>query len=94
MKAIITNQITLKQQLELMQTIPGVGERTAIYFIIITKGFTAFDSARKLTCYAGVAPFEYSSGSSIRGKTKVNHMADKKDEILTSNVCTISYQMR
>lgn len=54
-----------------MQTIPGVGEKTAIYFIIITKGFTAFDSARKLACYAGVAPFECSSGSSIRGKTKV-----------------------
>ena len=25
-----------------------------------------------------VAPFEFSSGSSVKGKTKVNHMADKK----------------
>jgi hypothetical protein len=31
-----------------------------------------------LACYAGVAPFEYSSGSSIKGRTKVNHLADKK----------------
>ena len=32
---------------------------------------------RKLACYCGVAPFEYSSGSSIRG-TKVHYMANKK----------------
>jgi len=34
--------------------------------------------ARKLACYCGVAPFEYSSGSSVRGKTKVHYMANKK----------------
>ena len=33
---------------------------------------------RKLACYCGVAPFEYSSGSSIRGRTKVHYMANKK----------------
>ena len=33
---------------------------------------------RKLACYCGVAPFEYSSGSSVRGKTKVHYMANKK----------------
>jgi transposase len=39
--------------------------------------FTAFDNWRQMACYAGVAPFEYTSGTSIRGKTKVNHLADK-----------------
>ncbi|MEO8109364.1 MAG: transposase [Ginsengibacter sp.] len=34
--------------------------------------------ARKLACYCGVAPFEYSSGSSIRGRTQVHFMANKK----------------
>ena len=33
---------------------------------------------RKLACYCGVAPFEHSSGSSVRGKTKVHYMANKK----------------
>jgi len=89
MKEIIINQKELKQQFELMKTIPGVGERTATYFIIITKGFTAFDSARKLACYAGVAPFEYSSGSSIRARTKVSHMADKKMKSLLQ-MCALS----
>ena len=40
--------------------------------------FTTFDNARKFACYAGTAPFEHSSGTSIKGKTRVNHMADKK----------------
>jgi len=36
------------------------------------------NDARKLACYCGVAPFEYSSGTSIKGKTRVHHMANKK----------------
>ncbi|WP_139361756.1 transposase, partial [Spirosoma sp. 209] len=33
--------------------------------------------AKQFACYAGVAPFPYQSGSSIRGKTRVSPMADK-----------------
>lgn len=33
---------------------------------------------RKLTCYCGVVPYEYSSGTSVRGKTKVHYLANKK----------------
>ena len=46
--------------------------------IIATKGFTSFQNARQFACYAGIAPFEYSSGTSIRSKTRVSHLADKK----------------
>lgn len=78
MKEIISAQIELKKQFELIKTVPGIGDKTAIYILIATRGFTAFDNARKFACYSGTAPFEYSSGSSIKGRTKVNHMADKK----------------
>lgn len=78
MKEIISAQIELKNQFELIKTVPGIGDKTAIYMLIATRGFTAFDNARKFACYSGTAPFEYSSGSSIKGRTKVNHMADKK----------------
>jgi transposase len=78
MKTIISSNEQLKQQYDLVKSIPGVGEQTAIYFIIATKGFKAFKTWRKFACYSGVAPFEYSSGSSVRGRTKVNHLADKK----------------
>ena len=78
MKQVINLQSELKNQFELVKTVPGIGDKTAIYLLIVTKGFTAFDNARKLACYSGTAPFEHSSGTSIKGKTKVNHMADKK----------------
>ena len=87
MKEIISTQIELKNQFELIKSVPMVGDKTAIYMLIATRGFTAFDNARKFACYAGTAPFEYSSGSSIKGRTKVNHMADKKNEINITNVC-------
>lgn len=77
-KEIICKNLLLKQKFDLAKSVPGVGEQTAIYLLITTKGFTAFADARKFACYSGVAPFEYSSGSSVRGRTKVNHMADKK----------------
>nr|WP_309755515.1 transposase [Flavobacterium sp.] len=75
---VIKKNDKLEIQNKLIQTIPGIGKQTALYFLIATKGFKAFTSWRKFACYSGVAPFEYSSGSSIKGRTKVNHMADKK----------------
>ena len=75
---IIKNNEELCKKSELIQSIPGIGQQTAVYLLIATKGFSAFDNGRKFACYSGIAPFEYSSGSSIRGRTKVNHFADKK----------------
>ncbi len=75
---VIKGNEKIKKQYDLVQTVPGVGPQTAINLIVSTRCFTAFDNWRKLACYAGVAPFEYSSGTSIKGKTKVNHMANKK----------------
>ena len=77
-KEIINANEDLKQKFNLAKSVPGIGDQSALYILIVTKGFTAFSDSRKLACYSGVAPFEYSSGSSVRGRTKVNHMADKK----------------
>ncbi len=67
-----------KQQDELLQSIPGVGKQTSVLLITYTQAFTLFKSHRQFACYAGVAPFEYSSGSSVRGRTKVSNLANKK----------------
>ena len=86
---IIKSHSQLKQQLDVLKSIPGVGQQTAIYLIIATKGFTAFKSWRKFACYSGVAPFEYKSGTSIKARTKVNHIADKKMKSLLQ-MCAMS----
>ena len=77
-KEIIKSNQELHNQYKLIKSVPGIGEQTSLYFIIATKGFSAFKNWRQFACYSGVAPFEYSSGTSIKGRTKVNHMADKK----------------
>ncbi|RUT72006.1 IS110 family transposase [Flavobacterium cupreum] len=77
-KEVIKSNDQLNKQDQLARSIPGIGAQTSAYLIIATKGFSSFDNWRKFACYSGVAPFEFSSGTSVRGKTKVNHMADKK----------------
>jgi len=89
MKEIIQSDEQLKLQNELIQSIPGVGPQTALYIILVTKSFQSFENWRQVACYAGVARFEYSSGSSIKGRTKVNHLADKKLKSLL-NMCALN----
>lgn len=75
---IVNEDDNLKQLFRLITSVVGIGFVTAINLLIYTKGFTVLNETRKLACYCGVAPFEYSSGTSIRGKTKVHFMANRK----------------
>jgi transposase len=88
MHAIIAEDENLKQQYQLITSIPGIGMQTAVYLLIATKSFDAFDNWRQLACYAGVAPFPNQSGTSLQGKTKVHHLADKKLKTLL-NMCAL-----
>lgn len=74
---LINSNEQLKSQYERIQSIPGVGKVLATLMIIKTKGFSDIQSARKMAFYAGVAPFEYSSGSSIYRKPRVSTIVDK-----------------
>lgn len=75
---IVNEDENLKQLFKLVTSVVGIGFVTAINLLVYTNGFTILKDTRKLACYCGVAPFEYSSGSSIKGKTKVHFMANKK----------------
>lgn len=77
-REIISNNDELKQQKKLLLSVPGIGEVTSLYLLLATKGFKSFANWRKFACYCGIVPFEYSSGTSIRGKSRVSHFADKK----------------
>jgi transposase len=63
---------------ELITGIKGVGTQTALFLIAYTDGFEKFDNSRKFASYCGIAPFPNQSGISIRGRTKVSHLANKK----------------
>jgi len=83
-KKISTENDVISKQINLARSIPGVGVQTAINLVVKTQCFTAFQNSRQFACYAGIAPFEYSSGSSVRGKTKVSKIADIKMKALLS----------
>ncbi len=88
LELIKSNQL-MSTQYSLITSVPGVGPITAIYLIITTKGFKLFANWRKLACYAGVAPFPYASGTSVRGRTKVHPLANKKLKTLL-NMCALN----
>ena len=75
---IVNTDDNLKQLYKIITSVIGIGFVTAINLIIHTQGFSILNDTRKLACYCGVAPFEYTSGTSVRGKTKVHYMANKK----------------
>lgn len=75
---IVKSNDKLKKQFDLINSINGVGPQTALFIIAFTDGFSRFDSWRKFASYCGIAPFPNSSGISIRGRTKVSNLANKK----------------
>ena len=74
---LIDNDETLSNQHKLLCSIDGIGDRTALKMIVSTNAFKDFDNARKFSCHAGVAPFQYTSGSSVHSKSRVSQRADK-----------------
>ena len=62
----------------LVTSVIGIGKVTALFLICFTNEFTMYTTPRQLACYAGVVPFEHTSGKSIRSKPKVHYVANKK----------------
>lgn len=89
MSELIKNDEKLKQLNKIITSVVGVGKVTSTALLIATQGFTKFESAKKLACYCGVVPFEHSSGSSVRGKTRVSNFANKKLKSLL-HMCALS----
>jgi transposase len=77
-KLLITGDPYLNKIYKQIISIDGVGPITAVNVIITTNEFKDITEAKKFACYAGIAPFEHSSGSSIRGRDRVSHLANKK----------------
>ena len=55
----------LKEQNDLLQTIPGIGEKTAPLLLAEIE-FSRYSSARQVAAYAGVTPKKRESGTSLK----------------------------
>jgi len=57
-----------------LESIPGIGRKTAMLLIVVSGGFSRFDNYRKLSSYLGICPRIFESGSSVKGKARICKM--------------------
>jgi len=74
---LVASDDKIKEQVRLLKTVDGVGDIVALYMVVATMGFTKFKNPRQFYCYAGLAPFKYTSGKSIHSRAKVSQRANK-----------------
>lgn len=85
---LINSDRELKQTSDLIRSIKGIGKLIAAYMVCCTNNFKRFHKARQFNCYAGLAPFKQESGTSIKGKARVSHLANKEAKsLLTLAAC-------
>lgn len=73
---------SLKQDKELLTSIPGIGDKTAARLLGELPNLDSFQSASQLVAYAGLSPHQHHSGSSVHrpgrltfiGKRSIRHI--------------------
>jgi transposase len=73
---LVKSDEKLAQQLGRATSVPGVGNIVGLNMIVASGEFKEITEAKSFACHAGVAPFDHSSGTSIRGKKRVSKLAN------------------
>jgi transposase len=63
---------TLQRQAQLLQSIPGIGQLTALKLLAEAPLLGRYRSARQAAAYAGLSPRQRQSGSSVHGLTRLS----------------------
>ena len=64
------------QQLDLLTSIKGIGDKLAASLIIVTGGFSFFENPKQISRFLGICPTYQQSGSSINIKGSINRNGD------------------
>ncbi len=67
-----------QQLLTNLESIPGLGRKTATMLIVFTDGFKRFDSAAALCSYCGITPIIRKSGTSVNSRPRISKMGNQK----------------
>jgi transposase len=67
-----------QQRLTLLISVLGIGQKTALFLIIVTDGFSKFETASQLCSYVGITPTTRESGSSVRARPRISKVGNKK----------------
>jgi transposase len=79
---LIKSDERLNELYAYITSVKGIGFVTAAHIIASTNEFISISEPKKFACYAGVVPFEHTSGTSVKGRTRVSNMANKNIKML------------
>lgn len=74
----LTGKPELEKKINLLKTIPGIGNISAGILLTEANEFATFTSAKQLTAYAGISPSQCQSGSSVNKKTKISKIGNSR----------------
>lgn len=75
-KKTVKQHPTLSRDMRLLQTIPGIGEKSAVLLVTLID-FRKFKSSRALASFLGLTQRKHQSGTSIRGKESISKRGNK-----------------
>src|SRR5574338_157213 len=64
----------LRDQQRLLDSIPGLGERTIAVLLAYYGRLQRFDTARQAVAFAGLDPRQHESGSSVKGRPRLSKL--------------------
>ena len=71
-------KIDYQEILTKIETIPSIGRKTAVMLVVLTDGFTRFESAAQLCSFCGLTPSIRQSGTSINGRSRISKIGNAK----------------
>lgn len=76
-KTIVNHHPRIKQIIERVSTIPGVGNLTAVTVLAETNGFELIKNKSQLSSYAGLDVKEKQSGTSVKSNPRISKKGNK-----------------
>lgn len=77
-RKLLQEDAEFKRLYTIMNSVDGIGLISAAMILVASNEFKSITEGKKFSCYAGLVPFEYNSGTSVRSKSRVSQMANKK----------------
>jgi transposase len=89
----INNHPGLKADRKLLTTIGGIGDVTAAWILAELPDVNQIASAKSAAAYAGLAPREYRSGTSVRRQTHLSKKGNRhlRRALFMPTVCAIRF---
>ncbi len=75
---IIKRDASMLLNYRIITSIKGIGPVNGWMTIAYTENFTSFPDGRHYAVFVGVIPFGHTSGTSIKGRPRVSHLAHKE----------------